>query len=99
MTPYQSAFLTGPNVINITLQDHCAEDFSEHLAIIYDPIALHYVLNALDAEASPAPCVFVPPIPQADRLAVPNPVDKIGLSLRTSQLATETSFSPGALAK
>jgi len=30
---------------------------------------------------------------------VPNHVDKIGLSLRTSQLATETSFSPGALAK
>jgi triacylglycerol esterase/lipase EstA (alpha/beta hydrolase family) len=62
VTPYESAFLTGPSVTNITLQDHCAEDFSEHLAIIYDPIALHYVLNALDAaEASPAPCVFVPP--------------------------------------
>jgi triacylglycerol esterase/lipase EstA (alpha/beta hydrolase family) len=62
VTPYDSAFLIGPNVTNITLQDHCAEDFSEHLAIIYDPIALHYVLNALDpTQASPAPCVFVPP--------------------------------------
>jgi len=62
VTPYQSAFLTGPDVSNITLQDKCDRDFSEHLAVIYDPIALHLVLGALDAaHATPAPCVFVPP--------------------------------------
>jgi triacylglycerol esterase/lipase EstA (alpha/beta hydrolase family) len=62
VTPYESAFLQGPGVNNITLQDHCDHDFSEHLAVIYDPIALHFVLGALDrAPAKPVPCVFVPP--------------------------------------
>jgi len=62
VTPYDSAFLTGPDLLNVTLQDQCDKDFSEHLAIIYDPIALHLVLGALDpAQTTPAPCVFVPP--------------------------------------
>lgn len=49
ITPYTSGFLpTGPNVTNITVQDQCALDRSDHLEIGYDPIALTDVLNALD---------------------------------------------------
>jgi triacylglycerol esterase/lipase EstA (alpha/beta hydrolase family) len=62
VTPYQSGFLTGPGVTNVTLQDHCDDDFSDHLAAIYDPVALSLVLDALDPARSTAPpCVFVPP--------------------------------------
>lgn len=48
VTPYTSAFLSGPDVTNITLQDQCGVDFVDHVGIIYDAIALHDVLNALD---------------------------------------------------
>jgi triacylglycerol esterase/lipase EstA (alpha/beta hydrolase family) len=62
VSPYTSSFLTGPNVTNITLQDHCALDFSDHLSIISSPITGRYILNALDpAHAQPPPCTLVPP--------------------------------------
>jgi triacylglycerol esterase/lipase EstA (alpha/beta hydrolase family) len=62
VTPYTSAFLSGPNVTNITLQDQCASDLVDHLGIIYDAIALHDVLNALDpAGATPPACTVVLP--------------------------------------
>jgi triacylglycerol esterase/lipase EstA (alpha/beta hydrolase family) len=48
VTPYTSAFLTGHDVTNILLQDQCAADVSDHLAISFDAIALRDVLNALD---------------------------------------------------
>jgi triacylglycerol esterase/lipase EstA (alpha/beta hydrolase family) len=48
VTPYQTAFLNGPNVTNITLQDQCALDSVDHIAITYDHIALQDVVNALD---------------------------------------------------
>ena len=57
VTPYASAFLTGPHVTNITLQDQCAADLVDHLGIIYDAIALGDVLDALDpAHAAAPPC-------------------------------------------
>jgi triacylglycerol esterase/lipase EstA (alpha/beta hydrolase family) len=61
VTPYTSAFLAGAT--NITLQDGCALDTSEHLSIAFDPRALQYVLNALDpATAKRPPCgLFTPP--------------------------------------
>jgi triacylglycerol esterase/lipase EstA (alpha/beta hydrolase family) len=63
VTPYTSAFLSGPNVTNITLQHQCLLDDADHLAVIYDPVALHDVLNALDpAHATPGPCVYVAPV-------------------------------------
>lgn len=62
VTPYTSAFLAGPHVSNITLQDQCGLDFSDHLAIIYDPVALGDVMNALDpTHAVPPPCRLVLP--------------------------------------
>ena len=47
VTPYSSASC-GSAVTNITLQHQCWLDFADHLAVIYDPIALRDVLNALD---------------------------------------------------
>jgi triacylglycerol esterase/lipase EstA (alpha/beta hydrolase family) len=62
VSPYTSSFLAGPNVTNITLQDHCAVDFSDHLSIISSPITGRYILNALDpAHAQPPPCTPVLP--------------------------------------
>jgi len=63
VTPYTSAFLSGPGVTNITLQQQCLLDLGDHLAIIYDPIALHDVLNALNpAHATRPACVPVFPV-------------------------------------
>jgi triacylglycerol esterase/lipase EstA (alpha/beta hydrolase family) len=61
VTPWRSAFLDGPNVKNVTLQDLCAIDLSEHVAIgLFDRIAYHEVANALDpAKANPTTCASV----------------------------------------
>lgn len=62
VSPYTSAFLDGPNVTNITLQDHCKLDFSDHLSIISSPMTGQYILNALDpAHAKQPPCTLVLP--------------------------------------
>ena len=54
VTPYTSQFLSGPGVTNITVQDQCAADVAEHVGLIYDPVALNNVYNALDpANARP----------------------------------------------
>lgn len=63
VTPYTSAFLVGSAVTNITLQDRCALDLSDHLGVAYDRIALRYVLNALDpAHAVNPGCTLVLPV-------------------------------------
>ena len=49
VTPYRNAFLpAAANVTNITVQNQCALDGSDHLEIAADPVALADVLNALD---------------------------------------------------
>jgi triacylglycerol esterase/lipase EstA (alpha/beta hydrolase family) len=48
VTPYTNAFLpAAANVQNITLQDQCPQDASDHLSIGYDSNALQDVVNAL----------------------------------------------------
>lgn len=62
VTPYESAFLEGPGVENILVNEQCALDLTEHLEIAYDPIALTDVLNALDpAHPRPITCQLVLP--------------------------------------
>lgn len=63
VTPYTSAFLAGPGVMNILLQAQCPLDQGEHLSMAYDHIADADVLNALDPghPVSPA-CTPVRPI-------------------------------------
>jgi triacylglycerol esterase/lipase EstA (alpha/beta hydrolase family) len=63
VTPYTSAFLTGPDVTNITLQNQCPLDLTDHLEISYDPVALTDMLNALDpAHPAQVPCMTVLPL-------------------------------------
>lgn len=47
-TPYQSTFLRGPDVRNITLQNGCPADVSDHVSMSYSPRATSLVLHALD---------------------------------------------------
>jgi triacylglycerol esterase/lipase EstA (alpha/beta hydrolase family) len=56
VVPYTSAFLTGDNVTNVTLQDKCPTDTSDHLQTPYDQAAIQFTLDALahDGPASPA---------------------------------------------
>jgi triacylglycerol esterase/lipase EstA (alpha/beta hydrolase family) len=64
ITPYTNCFLTkAENVKNITLQEVCSEDFTDHIGISYDPIALRLVLNALDPSTAEEPeCRRVLPV-------------------------------------
>jgi triacylglycerol esterase/lipase EstA (alpha/beta hydrolase family) len=64
VTPYSDAFLpVASNVTNITVNDQCALDLSDHVEIAADPVALADMLNALDP-ASPVtvPCLTVLPL-------------------------------------
>lgn len=64
VTPYTSAFLEGPKVRNIVLQNQCPLDFTDHIGITYDPVALQDVMNALgpDNPSFGPACSFVPPV-------------------------------------
>jgi triacylglycerol lipase len=62
VTPYTSAFLypDDDQVTNITLQDKCPNDTSEHLATPYDPPAIAITLDAL-GRPGPADPSYQPP--------------------------------------
>ena len=50
VTPFQSEFLPATadgRVTNVLLQDACPADQVDHVGIIYDPVALQWMLNAL----------------------------------------------------
>lgn len=51
VTPYQTQFLkavAGAKVTNIRIQDKCWLDYSDHVSIAFDHVALNEVLNALE---------------------------------------------------
>jgi pimeloyl-ACP methyl ester carboxylesterase len=64
VTPYTNAFLpAGPNVTNITVNQQCPLDSSDHLEIAADPVAMADMLNALDpAQPVRVPCLVVLPV-------------------------------------
>jgi triacylglycerol esterase/lipase EstA (alpha/beta hydrolase family) len=63
VTPYASAFLSGPDVTNILLQHQCLLDLGEHLSMPYDHIADRDVLNALDPAHAVSPiCTPILPV-------------------------------------
>jgi triacylglycerol esterase/lipase EstA (alpha/beta hydrolase family) len=65
VTPYTNAFLpAGPNVQNITLQNQCPQDASDHISIPYDSNALQDMINALgpDNPSFQPACASVGPI-------------------------------------
>lgn len=62
-TPYESTFLKagpGATVINVTLQDGCEEDLSDHLSMSYSPRAISLVLRAVGGVGGDAPIVCAP---------------------------------------
>ncbi|MBF6327835.1 esterase/lipase family protein [Nocardia transvalensis] len=63
-TPFDLTFLRpgpGATVRNITLQDGCEQDLSDHLSIMYSPRSLSIVLNTLDPAQTPQfVCTFNP---------------------------------------
>jgi len=54
VTPYTNAFLSGPNVTNITIQNQCPTDPTEHIGMIEDSPSLQNVLNQLSASPNPS---------------------------------------------
>jgi hypothetical protein len=61
--PDSAAFLSGPDVTNIMLQNQCPLDHGEHLSMPYDHIADADVLTALDPAHPQQPaCTSVLPI-------------------------------------
>ncbi|MFD3703840.1 esterase/lipase family protein [Nocardia sp. NPDC058658] len=62
--PWQLTFLDagpGATVRNITLQDGCEQDLSDHMTMTYSPRALSIALNALDPIQNPhLNCTFNP---------------------------------------
>jgi triacylglycerol lipase len=59
VTPYQSQALAGPSVTNVVLQRKCPDDITDHVGMIYDPVALQWTLNAL-GRSGPADPAFRP---------------------------------------
>jgi triacylglycerol esterase/lipase EstA (alpha/beta hydrolase family) len=58
VTPYATQFLSGAGVHNVTLQNLCPSDISEHAAMAFDPVVLHETENALDpAHATTSTCL------------------------------------------
>jgi pimeloyl-ACP methyl ester carboxylesterase len=66
VTPYTSAFLPATeNVQNVTLQDQCPTDLTDHLGIIYDPVAVQDVMSALANNTGVAAALPQPSCPPA----------------------------------
>jgi hypothetical protein len=65
VTPYTNAFLpAAANVQNITLQNQCPQDASDHISIPYDSNALQDMINALgpDSAGFQPSCAAVGPV-------------------------------------
>ncbi len=62
VTPYTRQYLKGEKVTNITLQESCKQDWSEHVSTLYNRRAWNHVLNALaGAPGKPVACEPVAP--------------------------------------
>jgi triacylglycerol esterase/lipase EstA (alpha/beta hydrolase family) len=61
--PYNIGFIDSPQATNITVQDQCPMDFSDHFSVIADPVTGADILNALDPDHPvPVPCSLVLPV-------------------------------------
>jgi pimeloyl-ACP methyl ester carboxylesterase len=54
VTPYTNAFLNGPNVTNITIQNQCPSDVTGHIGIVLDEPVAENVLNQLRQNPNPS---------------------------------------------
>ncbi len=61
VTPLESAFLDGPGVTNLTVQQLCSGRPVDHDTILFDPVVHHLVLNALNPPTARPPNCDAPP--------------------------------------
>lgn len=61
VTPIESAFLDGPGVTNLTVQQLCPRRAVDHATILFDPVVHNLVRGALDPAAAVPPDCDVPP--------------------------------------
>lgn len=64
-TPYSTGLMpAAKNVANTVLQDRCATDYADHLQLVYDPVAIEVVREALDpGRGKRSVCAVVLPAP------------------------------------
>lgn len=62
VTPWETGQkLRSPKSKSLLVQDYCKTDFSDHLGVTYDPVALQLVINILDpTNAKTVGCEFIP---------------------------------------
>src|SRR5215217_1476719 len=60
VTPYGSQALAGDHATNVILQDKCANDFTDHVGMVGDPIAIQWAVNALERNGAAANPRFRP---------------------------------------
>jgi triacylglycerol esterase/lipase EstA (alpha/beta hydrolase family) len=101
VTPYQSEFLAaGDRVTNILLQDKCPADPTDHVGIIYDPVAIQWMLSAL-GRPGPADPGFTPDctgqsvssFPDSSSVPAGGSAGGQGETTRTTRLVFGHSFS------
>lgn len=65
VTPYTNSFISEPGVTNITIQNVCKADLTDHFGATYDPVIYQVVRNQLDERrAQKVNCTFVPSVIQ-----------------------------------
>jgi triacylglycerol lipase len=61
VTPFTNAFLApDPKVTNVLIQDKCPSQIVEHVTMIFDPVVLQWIENALARKGKPANPAFEP---------------------------------------
>ena len=60
VTPYRSQALAGGHATNVILQAKCPNDFTDHVGMIGDPIAIEWAVNALERRGAAANPRFRP---------------------------------------
>ena len=50
VTPYRAALDAEPRAERVLVQDSCVTDFSDHVALVHDAVALWHVVRALEPE-------------------------------------------------
>src|SRR3954452_14991836 len=60
VTPYQSQALAGDHATNVILQAKCPNDFTDHVGMVGDPIAIEWAVDALERPGAAANPRFRP---------------------------------------
>jgi pimeloyl-ACP methyl ester carboxylesterase len=55
VTPYQSQALAGDRATNVILQDKCPGDFTDHVTMVGDRVAIEWMVNALERSGAANP--------------------------------------------